>query len=204
MATTTNYSWTTPDNTAYVKDGASAIRTLGSSVDTSLFSITGGKNVGLQYISTTSLTGSTTIIANCFSSAYVGYKIELMGVTTSAANALEFWLRTGSTTSTANYNTERLSASGVGVTSDRNATTSVFNFNKEAVDNMNGTITVYNPFVAIATFMHGEMNCSSGNTVYHHQASGLHSLATSYESIVLGAGGGTFTAGVAKIYGLRN
>jgi hypothetical protein len=22
MATTTNYSWTTPDNTAYVKDGA--------------------------------------------------------------------------------------------------------------------------------------------------------------------------------------
>ena len=34
MATTTNYSWTTPDDTALVKDGASAIRTLGSSVDT--------------------------------------------------------------------------------------------------------------------------------------------------------------------------
>ena len=34
MATTTNYGWTTPDDTALVKDGASAIRTLGSSVDT--------------------------------------------------------------------------------------------------------------------------------------------------------------------------
>jgi hypothetical protein len=34
MATTTNYSWTTPDDTDLVKDGASAIRTLGSSVDT--------------------------------------------------------------------------------------------------------------------------------------------------------------------------
>jgi len=34
MATTTNYSWTTPDDTSLVKDGASAIRTLGSSVDT--------------------------------------------------------------------------------------------------------------------------------------------------------------------------
>ena len=34
MATTTNYSWTTPDDTALVKDGAAAIRTLGSSVDT--------------------------------------------------------------------------------------------------------------------------------------------------------------------------
>ena len=34
MATTPNYGWTTPDDTALVKDGASAIRTLGSSVDT--------------------------------------------------------------------------------------------------------------------------------------------------------------------------
>jgi hypothetical protein len=34
MATTTNYGWATPDDTALVKDGASAIRTLGSSVDT--------------------------------------------------------------------------------------------------------------------------------------------------------------------------
>jgi hypothetical protein len=35
MATTTNYSWTTPDDTDLVKDGASAIRTLGSAIDTS-------------------------------------------------------------------------------------------------------------------------------------------------------------------------
>jgi hypothetical protein len=34
MATTTNYGWTTPDDTDLVKDGAAAIRTLGSSVDT--------------------------------------------------------------------------------------------------------------------------------------------------------------------------
>lgn len=36
MATTTNYGWTTPDDTALVKDGAAAIRSLGSSVDSSL------------------------------------------------------------------------------------------------------------------------------------------------------------------------
>jgi hypothetical protein len=36
MATTTNYSWTTPDDTALVKDGAAAIRTLGSSADTTV------------------------------------------------------------------------------------------------------------------------------------------------------------------------
>jgi hypothetical protein len=36
MATTTNFGWATPDNTAFVKDGALAIRTLGSAVDASL------------------------------------------------------------------------------------------------------------------------------------------------------------------------
>ena len=36
MATTTNYGWTTPDDTALVKDGASAIRSLGSSIDSTL------------------------------------------------------------------------------------------------------------------------------------------------------------------------
>jgi hypothetical protein len=38
MATTTNYSWTTPDDTALVKDGASAIRSLGTAIDSTVFS----------------------------------------------------------------------------------------------------------------------------------------------------------------------
>ena len=42
MATTTNFGWTTPDNTGYVKDGALAIRTLGSAIDTSLVDLKGG------------------------------------------------------------------------------------------------------------------------------------------------------------------
>ena len=46
MATTTNYGWTTPDDTALVKDGASAIRTLGSSVDTSVKSLNPGTTAG--------------------------------------------------------------------------------------------------------------------------------------------------------------
>lgn len=37
MATTTNYGWTTPNDTDLVKDGASAIRTLGSAIDTTVF-----------------------------------------------------------------------------------------------------------------------------------------------------------------------
>ena len=37
MATTTNYSWTTPDDTALVKDGAAAIRNLANAIDTTLY-----------------------------------------------------------------------------------------------------------------------------------------------------------------------
>ena len=41
MATTTNYSWTTPDDTDLVKDGASAIRTLGTAIDSTVFTNAG-------------------------------------------------------------------------------------------------------------------------------------------------------------------
>lgn len=41
MATTTNYSWTTPDDTSLVKDGAAAIRSLGSAIDTTVFNNAG-------------------------------------------------------------------------------------------------------------------------------------------------------------------
>jgi len=37
MPTTTNYGWTTPADTDLVKDGASAIRTLGTAIDTTVF-----------------------------------------------------------------------------------------------------------------------------------------------------------------------
>jgi hypothetical protein len=42
MATTTYFGWPTPDNTDLVKDGASAIRSLGSAIDTSLQDLEGG------------------------------------------------------------------------------------------------------------------------------------------------------------------
>jgi len=55
MATTTNYGWTTPDDTALVKDGASAIRTLGTSVDTTTKNLNPETTLGdLAYRSSTS------------------------------------------------------------------------------------------------------------------------------------------------------
>jgi hypothetical protein len=42
MATTTNFGWTTPDDTSLVKDGAAAIRSLGQAIDTSMMDLEGG------------------------------------------------------------------------------------------------------------------------------------------------------------------
>ena len=54
MATTTNYAWITPDDSDPFKQGASAIRTLGSSVDTTVYGL--GQGV-VSY-----LRNSTTVI----------------------------------------------------------------------------------------------------------------------------------------------
>ena len=54
MATTTYFGWSTPDNTALVKDGASAIRTLGSAIDSSMSQLEGGTTG--QILSKTSAT----------------------------------------------------------------------------------------------------------------------------------------------------
>ena len=59
MATTTNYSWTTPDDTALVKDGAAAIRTLGSSIDTTTKALNPSTTLGdIEYRSSTANTNT--------------------------------------------------------------------------------------------------------------------------------------------------
>lgn len=59
MATTTNYGWTTPDDTALVKDGASAIRSLGSSVDTTVKALNPETTLGdISYRSSTANTNT--------------------------------------------------------------------------------------------------------------------------------------------------
>lgn len=59
MATTTNYGWTTPDDTALVKDGASAIRTLGSSIDTTTKNLNPSTTLGdIEYRSSTANTNT--------------------------------------------------------------------------------------------------------------------------------------------------
>lgn len=59
MPTTTNYGWTTPADTDLVKDGASAIRTLGSSIDTTTKALNPETTLGdISYRSSTANTNT--------------------------------------------------------------------------------------------------------------------------------------------------
>jgi hypothetical protein len=59
MATTTNYSWSTPDDTDLVKDGAAAIRTLGSSIDTTTKALNPSTTLGdIEYRSSSANTNT--------------------------------------------------------------------------------------------------------------------------------------------------
>lgn len=59
MANTTNYNWETPDDTDLVKDGALAIRTLGSSIDTTTKNLNPETTLGdIAYRSSTANTNT--------------------------------------------------------------------------------------------------------------------------------------------------
>jgi hypothetical protein len=84
MAQTTYFDWETPDDTDLVKDGAAAMRTLGSEIDTSMADLLGGTTG--QVLSKTSATDMAfTWIeqddSNAIQNAIVDAKGDLIGAT---------------------------------------------------------------------------------------------------------------------------
>jgi hypothetical protein len=93
MATTTNYGWTTPDDTSLVKDGAAAIRTLGTSVDTTTKNLNPSTTLGdIEYRSSTANTNTRVGIGSSGQSLTV-----VAGVPSWAASATSVLTTTGDT-----------------------------------------------------------------------------------------------------------
>jgi len=122
MATTSNYGWTTPDDSSLVKDGASAIRTLGSAIDTSLNTALGTKKAGMVLLNTTSFSAvASQSINDVFSATYDNYRIVLDFSNANAGSALlTARLRvSGADNSTANYQTQYINAGSTTVSGAR-------------------------------------------------------------------------------------
>jgi len=110
MATTTNYSWTTPDDTGLVKDGASAIRTLGTAIDTTTKNLNPSTTLGdIEYRSSTSNTNTRVAIGSSGQALTV-----VAGVPSWAASPTSVLTTTGDTLYASAANT--LARLGIGST----------------------------------------------------------------------------------------
>lgn len=207
MATTTNYGWTTPDNTAYVKDGASAIRTLGSSVDTTLNSVTNGKNVGLSFISAQTVSAAATItFSNVYSATFENYYIVMDGVT-SLTGQIAYRNANSGTPTTGNTYSQYEIYAFVGSASPQQYSAVVDRVHAGESGTL-ATITellVADPFVAAPTRIRTEGFGIATSLATPLWTNGItqHSASTSYDGFVLTTSLGTFTGSV-RVYGLRN
>jgi hypothetical protein len=95
MATTTpNYGWTVPTSTDLVKDGATAIETLGDAIDASMNTALGTKKAGMVLLNTTSFSAvASQSINNVFSSTYSNYRITCNSFNNSSAGISDIRLR---------------------------------------------------------------------------------------------------------------
>lgn len=207
MATTTNYSWTTPDNTAYVKDGASAIRTLGSSVDSTLFTALGGNYPGLRLISKTTIGSAVTsvTVTSPFSATYAGYKIMVVDSTLSAAGAAFHWQLAASGTQSSvlySYGIAAMDYAANAFSYIRGQSTSqiVCGYSVTAGGTVSTTFDVLNPFAAKDTHFIG-INYVGSSTGYAGMGAGIHQVGTSYNGFRLSASSGTITGGTIYVYG---
>lgn len=210
MATTTpNYGWDVPTSTDYVKDGATAIETLGDDIDASLYSITNGKNVGLVPLITTAFTTQTAVqIDNVFSSTYDNYRIVFAQSACTASNSIINFKFVDGTTPTSSslfyYGATGLGAGASAVSNNGSATSSVIvnRIETSAGDIASFSMDVINPNKANRTVFLWSAYNYNGAVTFSFVGGGEWDATTQFEGFYLAPGSGTFT-GTVSVYGYR-
>jgi hypothetical protein len=210
MATTTpNYGWDVPTSTDYVKDGATAIETLGDDIDASLFSVTGGKNVGLVHINTTTFSAASSfIVSNVFNSSYDRYRLIVDAKAASGQVALNYRnslsgtpASGASTYAYSSFFTGSTGGSGVNFysTGQSYATIGQITDQTGAVDTWH--VDILNP--GLAKYTAGSFLGTYGTTAASTFGGFYHTVATAYDGFQLSASSSTIT-GTVRVYGYRN
>jgi hypothetical protein len=211
MATTTNYGWDTPDDTDLVKDGALAIRDLGQDVDTSLFGITGGANVGMVHLNTTTLTSVASVqINNVFTSAYTNYLVDVNITNTTSLGDFNVKLSNGGTPVSSSYTTAGYItgvSGGVGSTANLGTGRQAIANGVAAVAPTLGKggfqLRFFQPNLAAITTMTSDGVVVDGSAITTYVSRMSHYVATAYDGFQLIYTGTNMTGNV-RIYGLRN
>ena len=199
MATTTpNYGWTVPTSTDLVKDGATAIETLGDAIDASMNTALGTKKAGMVLLNTTSFSGvASQSINDVFSANFENYRIVLTGSISTNAEIRIRYRVSGADNSTANYNFQRLSGSATTVSAARTtgATSQdvcIWDANLSSMQ-----LEIFRPFLTEAT---GSYAIGAADGVTTQNFAGRFTGATSFTGLTIIASAGTIT-GKAFVYG---
>ena len=233
MPNTTNFNWSTPADTDLVKNGASAIRTLGNSIDTSFVDLKGGTtgqvlkktsatdldfewgsaSSGLTLISTTTIGSAVSTVSlptSTFTSTYDDYLVIVDFSTTtavSAGGAIRFKIRVSGTDASTNYNYSGIDAKPTSIASI---------FASAGTANFCGSILSATPTryassimlqgVALAQETKYQIQSTSmdGGTDRYFSAAGYHTTATAYDSMSFILDSGTMSGGKIRVYGYAN
>ena len=224
--TTTNFGWDIPQSTDLVKDGATAIATLGQDIDTALVDLKGGttgqllakasgtdldyswttvSSGSLTLLSTTTLSGATTTIS--IGTGYKGLYITVEKANTTSND--QYWFRFNSD-SGSNYKyvgyeqngtTDQLVGSGGYATFVRlGYTPSSSNTISQQIINIPNYLT---DTWKLGNYTIANLDGSSPNRPTLEQQSFSYNSATAISSITFGCMYNSFNAGTVKIYGVN-
>jgi hypothetical protein len=203
--TTTNYGFDIPQSTDLVKDGATAIATLGQDIDTAMNTALGTKKAGMVLLNTTSFSGVTSqSINDVFSSTYKSYKI-VTNMTSNVATNLNFrWRVSGADNSTSNYKTliSFFSTGGTsGIQSNTNTGTSfaLVSFTSES---HNFEMLATDPFETSKSTLYAEgvFNVLNAGLI---TAGGFFDATTSFTGFTVFASGTDQLTGSISVYGFN-
>jgi hypothetical protein len=200
MASTTNYSWSTPDDTGLVKDGAANIRTLGSSVDTTLFTALGGTYPGLRLVKKQTIGSavSSVTVTNAFSATYANYKILIVGGVGSGTASLHMQL--GATTSGYKFGIGYIAYSTGNPTSYSSSTGAArfLDLGGMSTASQNFNVDLHNPFASTQTMMVTQYAQTDVGSIW---GAGAQQSTTSFTDFTVATGSGTMTGGTIYVYG---
>jgi hypothetical protein len=229
MATTTpNFGWSVPTSSDLVKNGATAIETLGDSIDASLLDLKGGTTgqvlakttntdmdfvwttvsagatPGLAFVTSATFTSATTVSINsCFSGTYDNYLVTV-NTTTGTAADYRIKLRLSGTDSSASYKFNTLTTSGATVSSaTSSAVTTGFPINASDQSSLSQVdFQLLSPAVAVKTWYKASSFYSGMGGTGVTMTNGIHEVSTAYDGVTINWTNSA--TGTVRVYGLRN
>jgi hypothetical protein len=204
MATTTpNYGWAVPTSTDLVKDGATAIETLGDAIDASMNTALGTKKAGMVLLNTTSFSGvtSSSFPTGTFSSTYDNYRIIIKPLASGATNTnIRLRMRASGSDYTTGTYAQAFVFGGISSAVSRSfaASQTLWNMGDVVGDKLPMIFDLIDPFVATRTFAMG----SDFSNQYFDQQSYILAIGAdnSFDSLSVIASANTIS-GTMSVYG---